>query len=45
VNRMLISFDTTRRHRAALVDKMAAAYILQGFLEALGASRHSQTHS
>ena len=45
VNRMLINFDTTRRRRAALVDKMAAAYILQGFLEALGASRHSQTHS
>src|SRR5215211_5304090 len=45
VNRMLIDFDTTRRRRAALVDKMAAAYILQGFLEALGAPRHSQTHS
>jgi putative Holliday junction resolvase len=45
VNRMLIDFDTSRRRRAALVDKMAAAYILQGFLEALGASRHSQTHS
>jgi putative holliday junction resolvase len=43
--RNLIDFDTSRRRRAALVDKMAAAYILQGFLEALGASRHSQTHS
>ena len=45
VNRMLIDFDTTRRRRAALVDKMAAAYILQGFLEALGGPRNSQTHS
>ncbi len=45
VNRMLIDFDTTRRRRAALVDKMAAAYILQGFLEALGAPRHSQADS
>jgi putative Holliday junction resolvase len=33
VNRMLIDFDTTRRRRAALVDKMAAAYILQGALD------------
>ena len=41
VNRMLIDFDTTRRRRAALVDKMAAAYILQGFLEALGGPRNS----
>ncbi|MFL4976308.1 MAG: Holliday junction resolvase RuvX [Microvirga sp.] len=45
VNRMLIDFDTTRRRRAALVDKMAAAYILQGFLEALGEPRHFPTHS
>jgi putative holliday junction resolvase len=44
VNRMLIDFDTTRRRRAALVDKMAAAYILQGFLEALREPRHSPTH-
>src|SRR3954464_9549775 len=36
VNRMLIELDTTRRRRAALVDKMAAAYILQGFLDARG---------
>jgi putative Holliday junction resolvase len=35
VNRMLIDFDTTRRRRAALVDKMAAAYILQGAIDAL----------
>jgi putative Holliday junction resolvase len=42
VNRMLIDFDTSRRRRAALVDKMAAAYILQGFLDALGEPRHSQ---
>ena len=45
MNRMLIDFDTTRRRRAALIDKMAAAYILQGFLEALGAPRPSQPHS
>lgn len=36
VNRMLISeADTTRARRADLVDKMAAAYILQGALERL----------
>jgi putative Holliday junction resolvase len=45
VYRMLINFDTTRRRRAALVDKMAAAYILQGFLEALREPRHFPTHS
>ncbi|HEY9219708.1 MAG TPA: Holliday junction resolvase RuvX [Phenylobacterium sp.] len=36
VNRMLISeADTTRARRAELVDKAAAAYILQGALERL----------
>ena len=36
INRMLISeADTTRARRAELVDKMAAAYILQGALERL----------
>ena len=45
VNRMLIDFDTTRRRRAALVDKMAAAYILQGFLEALGEARRFRADS
>lgn len=40
VNRMLISeADTTRARRADLVDKMAAAYILQGALERLRAAQ------
>ncbi|HEX7759813.1 MAG TPA: Holliday junction resolvase RuvX [Caulobacteraceae bacterium] len=38
VNRVLISeADITRARRADLVDKMAAAYILQGALDRLGA--------
>ena len=38
VNRLLISeADLTRARRADLVDKMAAAYILQGALDRLGA--------
>jgi putative Holliday junction resolvase len=36
VNRMLIGFNTSRQRRGALVDKMSAAYILQGFLDAIG---------
>jgi putative Holliday junction resolvase len=37
VNRFLISeADTTRARRAELVDKMAAAYILQGALDRIG---------
>jgi putative holliday junction resolvase len=37
VNRMLIAeADVTRARRAELVDKMAAAYILQGALDRLG---------
>ena len=40
VNRFLIEeADMTRRRRAEVVDKMAAAYILQGALDAL---RHAQ---
>lgn len=35
VTRMLIGADLSRRRRAALVDKMAAAWILQGALDAL----------
>lgn len=36
VNRMLVGeFDVTRARRAELVDKMAAAYILQGALDRL----------
>ena len=33
VNRMLIEADATRRLRAQVVDKLAAAYILQGALD------------
>ncbi len=36
VTRALIAADATRRRRAELVDKMAAAYILQGAIDALG---------
>jgi len=36
VTRTLIAADASRKRRAALVDKMAAAYILQGALDRLG---------
>lgn len=36
VTRTLIAADTSRKRRAALVDKMAAAYLLQGALDRLG---------
>jgi putative Holliday junction resolvase len=36
VQRMLVDeMDSTRKRRAELVDKLAAAYILQGFLDRL----------
>lgn len=35
VTRTLLDADTTRRRRAEVVDKMAAAYILQGVLDRL----------
>ncbi len=35
VTRAMLEADLSRRKRAALVDKMAAAYILQGALDAL----------
>jgi putative Holliday junction resolvase len=35
VNRMLIAADTRRSRRAEVVDKLAAGYILQGFLDRL----------
>jgi putative Holliday junction resolvase len=35
VQRMLIGGDVTRARRAELVDKLAAAYILQGLLDRL----------
>jgi putative Holliday junction resolvase len=36
VTRGMIEADLTRKRRAALVDRAAAAYILQGFLDYLG---------
>ena len=39
VTRTLIEADTTRKRRAEVVDKMAAAYILQGFLDASSSTR------
>lgn len=36
VNRMLLQGDLSRARRAELVDKLAASYILQGALDALG---------
>lgn len=39
VTRTLIDADASRARRGELVDKMAAAYILQGFLDRLGTLR------
>jgi putative Holliday junction resolvase len=39
VTRTLIEADASRRRRAQLVDKLAAAYILQGALDALRRAR------
>ena len=36
VTREMIAHDMTRTRRAAIVDRVAAAYILQGFLDAMG---------
>jgi putative holliday junction resolvase len=36
VTREMIAADMTRRRRAQIVDRVAAAYILQGFLDFLG---------
>jgi putative Holliday junction resolvase len=41
VTRTLIEADSSRRRRAQVVDKMAAAYILQGALDRLRASTPS----
>src|SRR5215469_5783900 len=38
VTREMIAADMTRKRRAEIVDKVAAAYILQGFLDAIGAA-------
>ncbi len=35
-NRILLEADASRARRAELVDKLAAAYVLQGFLDHLG---------
>src|SRR6267378_5575622 len=40
VTREMIAHDMTRKRRAEIVDRVAAAYILQGFLDAMaGAAR------
>jgi len=39
VTRTLIAADASRQRRAKVVDKMAAAYILQGALDRLGFGR------
>jgi len=39
VTRTLLEADTSRARRAELVDKMAAAYILQGAIDAMGDAR------
>lgn len=36
VTREMIAHDMTRKRRAEIVDKVAAAYILQGLLDAMG---------
>jgi putative holliday junction resolvase len=36
VTREMIAHDLTRKRRAEIVDRVAAAYILQGFLDATG---------
>ena len=35
VTREMIAHDMTRKRRAEIVDRVAAAYILQGFLDAM----------
>ena len=42
VTRMLIEADTRRDRRAEVVDKLAASYILQGFLDRLRLAPSSQ---
>ena len=39
VTREMIAHDMTRKRRAEIVDRVAAAYILQGFLDVLGRSQ------
>jgi putative Holliday junction resolvase len=42
VTREMIAHDMTRKRRAEIVDRVAAAYILQGCLDAIGRSPHPQ---
>ncbi|HLY44011.1 MAG TPA: Holliday junction resolvase RuvX [Stellaceae bacterium] len=39
VTRAMIAHDMSRKRRAAIVDRVAAAYILQGCLDAIGGGR------
>jgi len=39
VTREMIAHDMTRKRRAQIVDRIAAAYILQGFLDAMGRNK------
>ncbi|HEY0293224.1 MAG TPA: Holliday junction resolvase RuvX [Hansschlegelia sp.] len=41
VERLMISFDTSRKKRAEQVDRLAAAYILQGALDRLSTIRRN----
>jgi putative Holliday junction resolvase len=41
VTRDMIAHDMTRKRRAEIVDRVAAAYILQGFLDAMGRGQPS----
>ena len=41
VTREMIAHDMTRKRRAEIVDRVAAAYILQGFLDAMGRAQPS----
>lgn len=43
VTRTLLEADTSRKRRAALVDKMAAAWLLQGALDALKYPKGNQS--
>ncbi len=44
VNRSLIDLDVSRAKRAAVIDKMAAAYILQGALDRANRPNASEDH-
>ena len=42
VERQMIDADLSRKRRAEIIDKVAAAYILQGLLDRLASSRRAQ---